>query len=116
MKEKKLNDLILQLNFECIAGERLLNRTINAAYVSDLLSDVMGNAHADMLWITAQVHKNIIAVASLKDLSAIIVTSERTPVAEVIACAEQEEVVLILSQMSTYETTGKVYNFLNDIE
>lgn len=112
MKKKDLNDLIEQLGFECVAGAGLLDRCPESAYVSDLLSDVMGNASEGMLWVTSQVHKNILAVASLKDLSAIVIAGGRRPTEDVLACSEQEDVVILLSQLPTFDTVGQIYNFL----
>lgn len=114
MEKKKLNELIEQLGFECVAGSGFLDRCPESAYVSDLLSDVMGNAQAGMLWVTSQVHKNILAVASLKELSAIVIAGGRRPAEDVLECAEQEEVVIVLSRLSTFDTVGKIYNTLEE--
>ena len=61
MEKPNLKKLIEELHFECLAGKALLDRIPQSAYVSDLLSDVMGKAQADMIWVTSQVHKNIVA-------------------------------------------------------
>ena len=59
--------LAKELDLTCLAGEAFLERTIDGAYVSDLLSDVMGKANAGMIWITSQVHRNIVAVSSSRN-------------------------------------------------
>lgn len=112
MKKKSLDQLIDALGFECVAGKTFLDRSAESAYVSDLLSDVMGNAEAGMLWVTSQVHLNILAVASLKELSAIVIAGGREPAKEVLSRAEQEEVVVILSGLPAFDTAGKIYHFL----
>jgi serine kinase of HPr protein (carbohydrate metabolism regulator) len=111
-----LKRLIEELNFECLSGKESLERTAHDAYVSDLLSDVMGRTHAGMLWVTSQVHKNIVAVASLKELSAIIVVNERRIDPEVLAHAEGEEVVIIASGLPAFETTGLLYKYLEKVK
>ena len=98
----------------CLAGDAFLERTIEGAYISDLLSDVMGKANAGMIWITSQVHRNIVAVSSLKELSAIIVVNERPVNPEVLAHAEEEEVVVLSSGLPAFETAGLVFNWIND--
>lgn len=108
-----LKQLMYDLKFTCLSGEALLGKPVESAYVSDLLSDVMGKARADSLWITSQVHKNIVAVASLKELSAIVVVNERKVEADVIQHAQQEEVVILSSGMPAFETAGKLYQYLN---
>lgn len=48
------------------------DREINHVYIGDLLSWVMGRAKANDAWITIMSNVNIIAVASLADVSCII--------------------------------------------
>lgn len=107
-----LNNLKEKLNYKCLSGEAWLNRVVDGAYVSDLLSDVMGKAQPGMLWITSQVHKNIVAVALLKELGAIIVVSEREVDPEVLAQAESEEVVILASKKPAFETAGELYQVI----
>lgn len=111
-----LNNLKERLNYKCLSGKAWLGRTADGAYVSDLLSDVMGKAQPGMLWITSQVHKNIVAVASLKELSAIIVVNERKVDSEVLEQAEAEEVVILASGKPAFETAGELYRYLKEIE
>lgn len=113
MKEPTIKKLMEDLCFECLSGKALLGRKVQSAYASDLLSDVMGKAQADMLWITSQVHKNIVAVTSLKELSAIVVVNERIVDIEVVQHAEEEGVVILASGMPAFETAGKLYAYLN---
>ena len=112
MKNSTLKQLVEDLNFNVLTAEKQLDVVPESAYVSDLLSDVMGKAQADMLWITSQVHKNIVAVASLKDLSAIVIVNERQVDAEVIEHANEENVTIIVSEKPMFETAGLIYNYL----
>ncbi|MCJ7752545.1 MAG: serine kinase, partial [Armatimonadetes bacterium] len=61
------------LGLEIVTGQGHLDRSITGGCVSDLLSYVMGNAAAGNLWITIQVHPNIVGVAELLDLAGIVV-------------------------------------------
>lgn len=108
-----LKQLVADLGFTCLSGKALLDRPVQSAYVSDLLSDVMGKAPADSLWVTSQVHKNIVAVASLKELSAIVIVNERKVDDDVLRHAEEEEVVILSSGMPAFETAGKLYHYLH---
>ena len=64
----KISDIITKLDLKVISGHNGLSNEITGGYVSDLLSDVMGNAREGEVWITLQTHQNIIAVGSLKDI------------------------------------------------
>lgn len=114
--EKNLKFLVDELGLECKAGEGSLDRIPKGVYVSDLLSDVIGKAQEDMLWITSQAHRNIVAVASLKELSAIIVVNGREIEKDVLESAESEGVVVLSSEMPAFETAGILYCYLYDID
>ena len=47
-------------------------REINGVYIGDLLSWVMGKAQYDNVWITIMSNINVIAVASLSDVSCVL--------------------------------------------
>jgi len=68
----KVSDLVDQFGLKVFSGAAGLDRTVHGAYVSDLLSDVMGNASEGDVWITLQTHQNVLAIASLKELAAVI--------------------------------------------
>jgi len=68
----KVADILKWENTKIVCCENSLNNQITDGYVSDLLSDVMANANENMAWITIQTHKNIVAIASLKELACII--------------------------------------------
>jgi hypothetical protein len=70
------------LNLKVLSGSNGLNKPVTDGYVSDLLSDVMGNATEGTIWITLQTHKNVVAVASLKDISAVILVKGLQPDAD----------------------------------
>lgn len=89
-----------------------LQNNITGAYVSDLLSDVMGNSKDGDIWITLQTHLNIVAVAGLKNLAGIIIVGGR-PVQDVILQkAEAEKVIIATTPLSAFETAGRLYELL----
>jgi len=90
-----------------------LNKTndleVTGAFSSDLLSDVVGNTSEGNILLSVQVHKNIVAVASLVGLSAVIITSGRIPDQAVIDAAMENELNLLSSEESTFMLSGKLY-------
>lgn len=107
----KLKDLIEPLE---LTGVVLVDVQVDVAgaYTSDLLSDVMANAPAAGIWITLQGHQNIIAVASLRELSAVIITGGHQPAPETVSKARQEGVNLLTSQLNSFEVSGRLYELL----
>lgn len=78
-------------------------------YSSDLLSCVMAGAKKGHLWITLQAHLNIVAVAALNEVAAIIITENAQPDAASIAKANQQAVILLSTPQPTYEVNGKLW-------
>ena len=79
------------------------------AYVSDLLSDVMANTEADCVWITIQTHTNVVAIATLNELAAIVIASGKEPAGEALDRAKEERVTLLRTSGTSFETAGKLY-------
>ncbi len=104
-----LAGLVKQLDLQVYAGRKELTRTISGGYVGDLLSDVMAHGRKDNLWITIQIHPNIIAVAVFKELAAIVLVNGREPAAETSDQAEKERVPIIGTPLSSFEFVGKLY-------
>ena len=78
------------------------NATINAAYTSDLLSDVMGHCGDETVLITIQNHLNAIAVCTLAGIEAIVLCHNRPAPDDMKAAAEREGVGLIITPLSQF--------------
>ena len=78
-------------------------------YTSDLLSCVMAGAKGNYLWITLQAHLNIVAVAALLEVAAIIITENAQPDPATIAKANEQGVILLSTPKTTYEIDGKLW-------
>ncbi len=80
-----------------------------AGYTSDLLSCVMANATRQGIWVTLQAHTNIVAVAALLDLCAVIITEGAIPDPDTILKANQEGVILLSTPRQSFYVTGKLW-------
>jgi hypothetical protein len=78
-------------------------------YTSDLLSCVMAGAKPGNLWVTLQAHINIVAVAALTEISAIIITENAQPEADVITRANEQGVTLLGTAKASYSVVGKLW-------
>lgn len=109
----KVRELVEKLNLQVLSGAEGLDRDIEGCYVSDLLSDVMGNAEMGDVWVTLQTHKNVMAIASLKELACVILVKGLAAGEETIAQSNEEGIPFLSTTMQTYETVGKIYQLLN---
>lgn len=108
----KVSELVEKLQLTIYSGKDGLENEITGGYVSDLLSDVMGHSEEGQIWITLQTHKNVMAIASLKDLAAVILVKGLTPEDDMAQQAEEEGIPVLGTKLSTFEITGKVYEVI----
>lgn len=108
-----VKEMIEKLGLQVYAGSQGLEKEITGGYCADLLSDVMGNSRQGMVWITLQNHKNVIAVASLKELSAVILVNGIKPNEDAAEQAEEEGIPVLGTQSGTFETAGRFWALLN---
>jgi hypothetical protein len=105
----KLTDLATRLDLKVYTGETGLDRHVGGGYAGDLLSDVMAHGRKDDLWVTIQVHPNIVAVAVLKELAGIVLANGREPAAETVERAEREGVPILGTPVNAYELAGRLH-------
>ena len=108
----KVSELIEKLELTVYTGAEGLDRNINGGYVSDMLSDVMGNGKEGDVWITLQNHLNVIAVASLKEMACVILVKGIIPADDVVEKAIEEHIPVLGSKEKTFDLSGKIYQLL----
>lgn len=86
-------------------------REIEGVYIGDLLSWVMSKAQSGDAWITIMSNINILAVASLTDVSAIILADDVELDDEVLNTAKEKGINIISSKCSIFDTAV----FINEV-
>jgi hypothetical protein len=105
-----LEDIIQKLDLSILTEQKDFSSIQpTAGYTSDLLSCVMAGAVNHGLWITLQAHSNIVAVAALLDLSAVIITEGATPDTITVEKANTEGVTLLSTSAGSFEIAGKLW-------
>jgi hypothetical protein len=102
-----------ELNLKLRSASDMTKNNVTGGYTGDLLSDVMANSHEGDIWITRQVHQNIVAVATLKEHAGIILVNSCEPAKDTLEKAIQEKVPILVSDLSAFVLTGRIYNLLN---
>lgn len=105
--------LIKELELIVYSDGDLANGEVTGGYVSDLLSDVMGHAKEGEVWITLQSHANVVAIASLKELAAILLVKGIEPDKAVLEKADEEGILILGTSEDTFTITGKLFQLLS---
>jgi len=85
---------------------------VNGAFCSDLLSHVMANAVEGQVWFTVQSHLNIVAVALLTNITAVILTHGKSINEEAVAKAQEQGVSIYSTKLTSYEACGRLFSML----
>jgi len=107
-----VKDLAGKLGLNVLTGDTGLANEVKGGYTSDLLSDVMGHSKEGQVWVTLQTHRNILGIATLKDLAAIILVKGFLPDEDTIAVAVEEGVPLLSTKEQAFEISGRLYELL----
>lgn len=97
-----VNELVLKLNLTPLVLPDG-GREITGCYAGDLLSWVMSRAKAGNLWFTIMNHMNVLAVASLADVAAVVLAEGETLGEKELAVAGERGINVLTSGKSVYE-------------
>ncbi|EOC99841.1 DRTGG domain-containing protein [Caldisalinibacter kiritimatiensis] len=103
-----ISNIIKKLDLEVIAGYEGQEIDVQGAYIGDLLSVVMANAKLNNIWITIQTHLNVVAVANLVELAAVIIAEDMEIDKDTISKANQLNIPLLKSKDTAYELACKL--------
>ena len=98
-----INDVIRITESKLLTPETDGNRRVSCGYSCDLLSWVMAHGKKDMVWITVQTHMNVVAVAGLMDMSAVIIPEGIEMEKGSLDKAVEEGITILQSAKSAYE-------------
>jgi hypothetical protein len=84
------------------------DREVEGVYIGDLLSWVMGRAQSGNVWLTIMSNLNIVAVATLSDVSCIILCEGVTLDESVKCTAESKGINILATEGTAYETAKRL--------
>lgn len=102
-----VKDLAEKLNLKTLVEDDF-EREVSDCYIGDLLSWVMGRAPEDSAWLTVMGNINSIAVATLADVSCIVLVENAALDADAKSKAEIHGVNILLSDENSYNLAVKI--------
>jgi predicted transcriptional regulator len=104
-----VKEFVDRFNLHVAAGKDAFDRQIAGGDCGDLLNDVMANAPTGCIWLTVQTHQNIVIMAVLHEMAAIVLTGGQTPDQKTVDRADQQGVPLLMSPQSAYDLAGQAF-------
>jgi predicted transcriptional regulator len=105
-----LRDIKELLDAEILNGEDQLDMEVKAAFVADLMSDVMAFATADCLLITGLTNPRVVRTADVLGIAAIMMGRRKRPTADTVQLAKVFGIPILTTQYFLFEIAGRLYS------
>ena len=103
-----VKDIISKCSFT-LQSEADLDREVTGVYTGDLLSWVMGHGEEGQCLVTIMSNVNVLAVASLLDLSCVVLAENVKPDEEFLTLAKEKQINVLSSKESAYTICTLLY-------
>ncbi|MFH1677125.1 MAG: hypothetical protein ABIC40_08880 [bacterium] len=103
----KVSELMKKANFTPL--NKLYEKEIEGVFISDMVSDIVADTHANNLLLTIQTHKSLIASANLVDVSAIVFVRNKKPLDDVIELADRAGISLFTTEDDAWNLAIKLH-------
>lgn len=112
----RLSNVVATLGLKVLTSEPDLKIGVRNGLVCDLLSVVLARAKPQDLWITIQRHQNIVAVAKVTSVAAIVLADGIVPEQAVIDRASKEGITLLTTDKPSFTVCGLLFALLSSEE
>ncbi|HNZ30656.1 MAG TPA: DRTGG domain-containing protein [Smithellaceae bacterium] len=105
----KLREVKEILDANIIVGEEKLDMEVKTAFGADLMSDVLAFAKAGSLLLTGLTNTQVIRIANVLDIAAIILVRGKKPPMEALELAKDLHIPILTTKYILFETAGRLY-------
>lgn len=98
------------LGAEVLCGEDKLHRTVEGAFGSDLMSDVLAFAQEKVLLLTGLCNPQVIRTAEMMDIKVIVFVRGKVPGDDVIELAKSKSMLIMRTNVLMYSACGLLYS------
>ena len=105
----KLSEIIEALDGKLLTGDEFLEKDITTCGASDLMSDILAGLSEGCVLLTGLTTIQVIRTAMVANVGAVVFVRDKTPPAEVIELAEENQLPLISSPYSMFVSCGRLH-------
>jgi predicted transcriptional regulator len=105
----KLSEVRDLLQAEVIVGHEKLDMEVKTAFGADLMSDVLAFAKAGSMLITGLTNTQVVRIANVLDIAAIILVRGKKPPQETVTLARELHIPILATKYILFETAGRLY-------
>jgi predicted transcriptional regulator len=104
-----LSEVKIILDADVLVGEEHMDLEVKTAFGADLMSDVLALAKAGSLLLTGLTNTQVIRIANVLDIAAIILVRGKKPTAEAIELANELQIPILATKYILFESAGRLY-------
>jgi hypothetical protein len=109
----KVKDIAEKIPFKILNGpESSAEKNIGSVYCCDLLSIAMSRMTEDAAWVTVMSNMNTLAVASLTDVSCVILAEGVTADEGMLNKAKEQGIALFSTELPVFEAANLIWKNL----
>ena len=105
----KISTIQELLEAEVVCGEEYLDHEVHSACGSDMMSDVLAFVKEQAVLLTGLVNLQVVRTAEMMDMKCIVFVRGKRPPADVVALAEESDIVMLATSERMYVACGLLY-------
>ena len=106
----KLKEIVALVEGKVVCGEQHLDESVEYAFSSDLMSDVLTLRITDFLLVTGLSNIQSIRTAEMSDLKYILIVRDKKVTQDMIELAEDNDMTIITTGFSMFKTSSLLFN------
>ncbi|MCT4588090.1 MAG: PucR family transcriptional regulator ligand-binding domain-containing protein [Carboxylicivirga sp.] len=106
IKIKKIAEL---LNAKVVCGADFIDKEVEQAFASDLMSDVLTLESEQLVLITGLTNMQTVRTAEMADIDCVVFVRGKKVTPEMIEVANENNMVLVECEYSMFRTIGMLY-------
>ena len=106
----KIRDIKELLNAEILCYEEGLDKEVNSACGSDMMSDVLAYVKDQAVLLTGLLNPQVIRTAEMMDMICIVFVRSKKPTEEMLKLAKMHDMVVLSTDLRMYDACGKLYH------
>lgn len=107
----KIQEITSLISGTVVEGEAFIDRDIDCAFASDLMSDVLTlRTDKSVMLITGLCNTQTIRTCEMSDIKVVMFVRGKKVTEEMMELAEDNDMLLITTDLSLYRTSGTLFN------
>ena len=104
-----VNDIKEILQAEIICRDDLMDKAVNSACGSDMMSDVLAFVKEQAVLLTGLVNPQVVRTAEMMDMHCIVFVRGKRPTLDMIEMAEDRDMVMLCTELEMFTSCGRLY-------